>query len=69
MMTLLERVEIELVVPTWGNMEKIRWCQRLEDVLRRKGLAAVEVVCVEQRMEKKGMDADALLEEMAMSRQ
>ena len=28
MMKELERVEIELVVPAWGNLEKVGWCRR-----------------------------------------
>jgi hypothetical protein len=47
-MDLLERVEVELVACGIGNSEKLTWCERLQNELRSKSLASIEVVCVER---------------------
>lgn len=61
----LERLEIEVQVPSWGNEEKSAWCERLQEVLRRNGLET-EVVCVEGVEESKEVKVEKLLEEMTV---
>ncbi|KAK0384189.1 hypothetical protein NLU13_8277 [Sarocladium strictum] len=65
----LKRLEIEVEVASWGNGEKIAWCRRLEEVLRKGGMMETEVVCVEGVGECREKSVGELLEEMAMNAQ
>ncbi|RYP58380.1 hypothetical protein DL769_008972 [Monosporascus sp. CRB-8-3] len=51
LMTRLEQIEVELVIPNWDNRMKLDWCHSLGEALNEPGIAShgrIRVICVEE---------------------